>query len=181
METGSLLSESILGALKGLLEHSVVVPFFIGLILVLVRSIRNRLVDLSGWFVPVSVHGNWDTTLFRDVREESKGVEPNIEPHEEATLHQFFNKVWGKTTKKETGVNFKVRGQIIGDKLAMVYRESRGVCSGAILLNIRRDQMEGYEVGRDFHDSDIYLRPYTWTRIQKHPRRVFTVERHSAG
>jgi len=179
-------------------EHLVLVPLFTAAMLLLIRSIRNRILDLSGYFVPVRINGKWDTTIEKDKEEQtetryctgneiaqnfSAGPDPSIplkegrgssesiseeseEDHETAVLHQFFNKVWGKTeSKNDPEITFKLRGQIVGEKLTLVYRETEGFKCGAILLEIRSLKlMEGLEVGCHRESPKLFSKTYTWKR-----------------
>lgn len=85
--------------LEGFIDHYLLVPFLVALILLLVRSIRNGVSDLSGRLVGFSIHGTWNTTIQKDDSDREKAVGhlkgETEEDHEDATLHQFFNRVWG--------------------------------------------------------------------------------------
>ena len=171
METGPLLFETTWSkVLEGFVDHYLLVPFLIALTLLLVRSIRNGVSDVSGRLVGFRVHGTWDTTIQIDDSDREKPVEhlkdETEEDHETATLHQFFNKVWGQTTcKNDRSKIFKVRGQIIGGQLSLVYRQNEGFYSGAILLDIKTVKlMKGYEIGRHRGTGEIYIKSYTWSR-----------------
>ena len=158
MQPESLLS-NLYQAARELLVHYKI-EFFVALILVVIAFLRKTLIDLSGWFVAIRVHGVWDTTIQPD---DGKAEE---EAHETARLHQFFNKVWGRTECREhPEKSFKVRGQIVGEKLSMVYRGTEGFHCGAILLQIMNLKlMKGYEVGRNREDGEIFYKTYTWHR-----------------
>jgi hypothetical protein len=86
--------------------------------------------------------------------------------HENAELHQFLNWVWGEAiAQSDPTTRYIVRGQIVGEKLSLVYRERNGFDSGAILLDVKtKDLMQGFEVGRDSTTGAIYTNSYTWRR-----------------
>lgn len=161
MQPESLLN-NLYHAARELVVHYRI-EFFVALILVLIGFLRRTLIDFSGRFVAISVHGVWDTTIQPDDDPDGKAEE---QAHETARLHQFFNKVWGKTECKEhPEKSFKVRGQIVGEKLSLVYRATEGFHCGAILLQIMNMKlMKGFEVGRHRESGGIFHKTYTWHR-----------------
>jgi hypothetical protein len=170
MPIASLLLPKFLGdVLNTLLEH-IGVTVVVAVIILLIGFFRKRLIDFTSWFVAVKLHGLWDTTIQPDDDPKKAQANPNYkteeEVHEVARLHQFFNKVWGETEcKEDPEKSFKVRGQIVGEKLSLVYRATEGFYCGAILLQIKNTKlMRGFEIGRDRETGDIYTKSYTWHR-----------------
>lgn len=176
MGSASLLLVRFPGdVLRSLLEH-IEVTVLVAVIILLIGFFRKRLIDFSSLFVAIGIYGEWETTLTKNDAEAKRehcdgpSIEPNQQglekPHEYVKLHQFFNKVWGKARRHDdSSVIYKLRGQIIGEKLSMVYREADGFDSGAVLLDIEsRTQMQGFEIGRDLKSGEVYFCPYKWRR-----------------
>jgi hypothetical protein len=165
MENNSILLE---GVISGVVEH-LGVYLAIALILLVLGFFRKRLINLSAWFVPVRVHGNWSTTLGEPTVGTPAPIvkmqenPPSQKVHEYVTLHQFFNKVWGTTfVQNERKDVYQVRGQLVATNLALIFRDKNGFNSGAIFLRVTsKELMEGYEVGVD-REAKLYSRVYTW-------------------
>jgi|GEM_PF-6792153 len=153
------ISDSILQGLWEAMKHWKV-DAIAGLIIVVVVTVwRVGLGALNGVFRPVRVNGSWITQIDRG---------SGWEEWEDATLHQFVNRVWGDATitsgKRRT---YQLRGEIRGQMLCLIYRQTdrSGFDCGAIALEVRPDhrEMDGYEVGYDKTQNNISPRLYKWT------------------
>jgi hypothetical protein len=153
--------------LEKVLDHLleiILVGIIVSLLLVLwnkTRFLTNRL------FGTISVEGKWDTTI--DRQNEKK---ESYKEHEKAELHQFLNRVWGRTrTKKKPERVYRVRGRIFGDKLHMRYEEvtAKGFDKGGIVLKIimEQEEMRGYEVGIDQNSKQIAALKYKWIKKEE--------------
>jgi hypothetical protein len=142
-------------------EHYVVV-IIAAAFLAAIEYIRRRgLGAVNGLLRAVPVNGEWKTEIDRG---------SGFQAHEDATVHQFMNSVWGNTTiKTGTGKTYNLRGRICGQMLCLVYTTSKGGAgfdAGAVVLEIdpEGNEMAGFEVGYDKEKKDIATRPYKWTR-----------------
>lgn len=167
----SILLDSFFTRLLGELLEELSVLIATAIILILLAYFRRQLSNLSAFFVPVKVHGNWTTILETPQGRKAEQVragdagQPPAAAHEDVTLYQFFNRVWGNAVV-QSGANpvYKLRGQIIGEKLSLLFRKKGDFDSGAIFLRIfPNGRMEGYEVGFT-PDGEIYSDVYKWTK-----------------
>ena len=176
-----VLLQTFLGKVWEVLADHLAVAIVVALILLAVSFFRQRLIDLSAWFVHISIYGKWDTTLWKqNITDIEFSRDKSPSPHETAHLHQFLTKVWGHTKRKDdSGIVYRVSGRIIGEKLALVYQEIGGFDAGAILLTIKSKKlMAGYEVGCKLDDvacspeqllsppdqGPMYIYPYLWQK-----------------
>jgi hypothetical protein len=103
------------------------------------------------------VSGQWETQLDRG---------SGLQKHEDAVLNQFIHHVWG-TSIDQARTKYSLRGNIIGDRLRMVYRaKGPGTDDGAILLKVMVSgrEMIGFEIGVNQADNEFYSNTYKWTR-----------------
>jgi hypothetical protein len=155
-----------------------VVNVLAAIILLLILFFWKRLLNLSSWFVPIKVHGKWSTTLTEPTAGTPSGGVKTQEnqsqkTHEYVKLHQFFNKVWGDAfVQNEPRDVYHVRGQLVADKLALIFRDKKGFDTGAILLRVTaKDLMQGYEVGVD-PAGTFYSGVYSWIKeVDRFPGR----------
>ena len=176
-----VLVQNFLGKVGEVLADHVAVAIVVALILLAISFFRQRLIDLSAWFVHISIHGKWETTLLKkNVTDIGNSEDNSPRPHESAQLHQFLTKVWGHTRRKDDSrIVYKVSGRIIGEKLALVYQEIGGFDAGAILLTIKSKKlMAGFEVGCKLEEvtcspdrflsppeqGPMYIYPYIWRK-----------------
>jgi hypothetical protein len=108
-------------------------------------------------FSPVPIQGNWETRLDRGT---------GLEKHEDATVHQFINRVWGPTTDTD-GTRFRFRGAIVGDRVCWIFRaRSPANDFGADFLKIMAGgkKMKGYEIGIDRDSDQPKTYTYEWSK-----------------
>jgi len=135
---------------------AILTPLLVGAIVLL----RNKIADfLNQLLVKVPVAGEWKTRINR------AGTWVD---HETAVLHQFLSLVWGTTTLVSGGHTYRVRGDVSGHTVALIYRQTskHGSDSGGITLSVDPEgaEMMGYEVGYDHDEKAIAPRAYQWTR-----------------
>jgi hypothetical protein len=150
------------------------VEFFTAIVLVLIAFFRRQVSNLTAVFASVPVHGNWTTILETPQgkkadqvsgTEGDHGRQPPATAHEDVTLYQFFNKVWGNSIV-QSGSNpvYKLRGQLVGEKLSLLFRAQGDFDSGAIFLEVLPGgRMVGYEVGFT-PEGNIYSDVYRWKK-----------------
>jgi hypothetical protein len=103
--------------------------------------------------------GDWETMLDR-------GTGAGLVRHEDVTLKQFIHLVWG-TSVDLTGTKYRLRGNLTGDRLRLVYSvKGVGNDGGAALLAVAVSgkSMSGFEIGVDMTSNKIYANPYEWKR-----------------
>lgn len=103
--------------------------------------------------------GNWETMLDR-------GAGAGLVRHEDVTLKQFIHLVWGASVDL-TGTKYRLRGNLTGDRLRIVYTvKGVGTDGGAALLAVAVNgkSMKGFEIGVDTASNQIYANPYEWKR-----------------
>lgn len=153
-----LLDGFVNQALSHVWEH-IIIYVVSAILLLIIGFLRHSIMAVINLlFMPIRVQGYWTTELDRG---------EGYKPHERVKLYQFFNRVWGKT-KVNDGTPYRLRGQICGSKLCMVYNYTgkAGFDTGAMLLNIptKVSPMEGYEVGVDLNEDEVYSFKYRWTK-----------------
>lgn len=97
----------------------------------------QQVLSLSALFAPAKVKGVWDTALEPSGTDISK-IDPAAKRYEKVTLYQFFNKVWGIAELNSDRTVYKVRGQLFGEKLSLVFTTLSELTRGRFCSNLRR-------------------------------------------
>lgn len=151
------------------LEHFEV-PLITAILVIIVGYFRDRLINLSAWFVPIKVHGTWYTTMTKSPPEIPLGavVSPpqSQKVWEDVVLHQFFNKVWGKTyVHNDNRDIYAVRGRLVAKNLVLIFHDTNGFNTGSIFLRVTsKELMQGFEVGEG-SDGNLYSGVYIWHKV----------------
>lgn len=170
----SILLDSFFTRLLGELLEELSVLIATAIVLILLAYFRKQLFNLSAWFAQAKVHGSWTTTLETPQGEKAEHLpeataagsdRSTIDAHEDVTLTQFFNTVWGTAVLQSGSYPvYKLRGQIVGEKLTLLFRKIGDIDSGSICLKVMPEgRMEGYEVGFN-SQGKLYADVYKWRK-----------------
>jgi hypothetical protein len=140
------------------MEHYIEVILAAVLIAALALSWRLIAALAASLFSKITIRGNWETKFDRG---------SGLEKHEDAEIQQFIHRVWGRTTLASSGMSFRFRGTIVGDRVCLVYRAKYPATDcGAFVLKIKANgkEMKGYEVGIDRDTDEPKTYRYEWLK-----------------